>query len=68
MAEAKDRSSWNRTFALLACLRNIVRDPKKTRPIDAMQFFPWQERQEEQASPPTEADREMLRHVFPGKK
>ena len=67
MAEAKDRSSWNRTLALLATLFNVHRDPKKTKPIDPMQFFPWHEPQESQAPPPTEAEREMLRRVFPGR-
>ena len=62
MAEAKDRAGWNRTMALLAGLFNVNRDPKKTRPIDPMQFFPWHERQEEQAPPPTEADREVSVH------
>jgi len=68
MAEARDRAAWNRTMAFLAGLYNVNRDPKKTKPIDPMQFFPWGQPQEERAPPPTEADREMLRRVFPGKK
>jgi hypothetical protein len=67
MAEARDRSAWNRTLALLAELFNVNRDPKKTKPIDPMQFFPWSQPRLEQAPPPTEEDREMLRHLFPGK-
>jgi len=41
MAEAADRARWNRTFAQLAQLRNIHRDPKTTEPIDPLTFFPW---------------------------
>ncbi len=68
MAEARDRAAWNRTMAWLAGLYNVHRDPKKTKAIDPMQFFPWGQPQQEQAPPPTEADRAMLRHVFPRRK
>lgn len=68
MAEARDRAAWNRTMAWLAGLYNVNRDPKKTKAIDPMQFFPWTQPAKEQAPPPTEADRAMLRHVFPRRK
>jgi len=68
MAEAKDRAAWNRTFAVLAQLFNANRDPEKTKPIDPMQFFPWDRSPKEQASPPTPEDRQMLRRAFPGRK
>lgn len=67
MAEARDRSLWNRTFALLAQLYNVNRDPKRSRPIDPLQFFPWDNKVREPAPPPTENDLEMLRRAFPGK-
>ena len=68
MAEARDRASWNRTFAVLAQLHNANRDPKKTEAIDPMQYFPWSRPEKQQASPPTAEDRRMLRRAFPGKK
>lgn len=68
MAEARDRARWNRTFALLAQLYNANRNPKRTRPIDPLQFFPWDKHVQEQAPPPTESDLKMLRKAFPGKR
>jgi len=68
MAEAADRARWNRTFAVLAQLFNANRDPQKTKPIDPMQFFPWDKGPKEQAPPPTEEDRKMLRRAFPGRR
>ena len=68
MAEARDRTAWNRTFALLAQLFNANRDSKTTRPIDPLKFFPWQQKADEAAPPPTESDLKMLRKAFPGKR
>ena len=68
MAEARDRAAWNRSLALLAALFNVHRDPARTKPIDPMQFFPWDRPPLEQAPPPTLADLKMLRRVFPGTK
>lgn len=68
MAESRDRAQWNRNFALLAQLFNANRDPKRTRPIDPLQFFPWDKQVNEPAPPPTESDLEMLRRAFPGKR
>ncbi len=68
MAEAADRAAWNRTFAVLAQIYNANRDPKKTEPIDPMQFFPWDKARNQQAPPPTAEDRQMLRRAFPPKK
>ena len=68
MAEARDRAGWNRTFALLDQLFNANRDPKTTRPVDPLQFFPWDKRAQEPAPPPTESDLKMLRKAFPGKR
>lgn len=70
MAEAADRTAWNRTFAVLAQISNSNRDPDKTEPIDPMQFFPWDdgESQEKQAPPPTPEERDMLRKAFSGKR
>ena len=67
MAEARDRTAWNRTFAVLAQLFNTNRDPHKTQGIDPLQFFPWDKAVREQAPPPTVEDRKMLRRAFPGK-
>jgi len=64
MAEAKDRAAWNRTFAVLAQIHNANRDPKKTEPIDPMQFFPWDKARNQQAPPPTAEDRQMLRRAI----
>ena len=68
MAESRDRALWSHTFALLAQLFNANRDAKRTRPIDPLQFFPWDKQVREPAPPPTESDLEMLRRAFPGKR
>lgn len=67
MAEAADRAAWNRTAALLAQIYNANLDPKKGKPIDPMQFFPWERDRKQQAPPPTPEEREMLGRAF-GKK
>ena len=68
MAEVRDRAAWNRTFAVLAQIFNANRDSKTTKPIDPLQFYPWGLGTREQAPPPTEGDRQMLRRAFPGKR
>jgi len=68
MAEAKDRASWNHTFAVLAQLYNAFRDAEKGEGIDPLLFFPWERPKQEPAPPPTPEEREMLRRAFPGNK
>ena len=68
MTEAKDRAAWNRTFAVVAQLANVNRDPKKTKAIDIMRFFPWSLPAPKAAPPPDKAEREALRKTYPGKK
>jgi len=65
MAEARDRAAWNRTRAVLAQLYNVNRDPKKGKPIDPEQFFPWDDAAAQAAPPPTDVDRELLQQTFP---
>ena len=40
MAEARERSEWNRTSQLLALTYNANRDPAKTGPKEARDFHP----------------------------
>jgi len=66
MAEARDRAAWNRTRAVLAQLYNVNRDPKRGKPIDPERFFPWDDVAKKPAAPPpTDADRELLKRIFP---
>ena len=44
MAEAKQRSDWLRTSALMALLANAHRDPKKSRAFKPADFDPFTER------------------------
>lgn len=68
MTEAKDRAAWNRTFAVVAQLSNVNRDPQKTTAIDIMRFFPWSLDVPKAAPPPTDSDRKALRKAYPGRK
>ncbi len=66
--EAEDKLAWNRTFAVIAQIYNVNRDPKRSRPIDPMQFCPYRSKRHQlPAPPPTAEDREMLRKLYPGK-
>jgi len=47
MAEAKQRSDWLRTSALMALLANAHRDPKKSRAFKPADFDPFAERTDE---------------------
>lgn len=69
MAKAADIAKWSRTFAVLAQIFNVNRDPKRSEAIDPLKFFPWVERGERaKAAPPTEAERSELKNLFPKKK
>lgn len=69
MAKAADLAKWSRTFAVLAQIFNVNRDPKRSDAIDPMKFCPWVERGERtKAAPPTEAERSELKNLFPKKK
>ena len=41
MAEARERSEWARTSAMLALIANAHRDPKKTRAFKPGDFDPF---------------------------
>lgn len=69
MAKAADLAKWSRTFAVLAQIFNVNRDPKKSEAIDPLKFCPWVERGERaKAAPPTESERSELKKLFPKKK
>jgi hypothetical protein len=44
MAEARERSAWGRTSALLALIANAHRDARKTRPFKPSDFDPFARR------------------------
>jgi len=65
MARGRQEDAWNRTAALLAMIYNMHRSadaPFRT-PAD---FLAKGDRKRSSAPPPTEADLEILRQVFPG--
>ena len=62
MAEARERSEWARTSALLALIANAHRDPKKTRAFKPGDFDPYARRDEERTN-----DMPALRALFRGK-
>lgn len=45
MAEARVDHDWGQTANLMALIANCHRDPKKSRPIEASQFYPRLKRQ-----------------------
>lgn len=66
MAKAADVAAWCRTFTIVAQIFNANRDPAKTDPIDLMAYYPWAERTRHlRPTPPTQAEREELRGLFP---
>jgi len=62
MAEARERSEWARTSALLALIANAHRDPKKTRAFKPSDFDPFARRQSS-----TTNDMAALRAMFQGR-
>lgn len=66
MARAADVAGWNRTWAVIAQLFNINRDPKRSKAIDLDDFFPWKQRSSE-VSEIRKSDRAGLRKMFPNK-
>ncbi len=44
MAEARERSEWSRTSAMLALIANAHRDAKRTRPFKPSDFDPYARR------------------------
>lgn len=69
MAEAADKAHWNRTFALIAQLHNLL-TTEDSEHIDPMQFFPWDVPQKPKlkARPITPEVDAMLSKMFPGGK
>jgi hypothetical protein len=68
MAEARDLSQWNHTFAICAQLYNSHRN-EKAEAIDVRRFCPHlRDDTDKSPPPPTEEERAMLRAAFPGKK
>lgn len=66
MAKSADVAAWCRTFTIVAQIFNANRDPEKTDPIDLMTYYPWSDRRRDRRpAPPTEAQREELRNLFP---
>ena len=63
MAEAKTRSEWAHTSALMALLANAHRDPTKTRAFTPSDFNPLQTQGRRQIEGRTK-DLSILRDVF----
>ncbi len=61
MAEARERSDWARTSALLALIANAHRDAKKTRPFKPSDFDPYGRRESKANDIPA------LRALFTGR-
>lgn len=59
MAEARDRSDWQRTAALMALIANCHRDSRRQRPFRPEDFLPTQP---QRAAPA--ADLAILKAVF----
>lgn len=69
MAKAAQNAAWCRTFALLAQLFNVNRDPERAKPIDPMQFYAWGESKHgDGVVRSTEETRAEMRGLFPGGK
>jgi hypothetical protein len=67
MAKAAQNAAWCRTFAMLAQLFNVNRDPERAKPIDPMQFYTWGEsKQGDGVVRSTEETRAEMRVLFPG--
>lgn len=62
MAEARERSEWGRTSALLALIASVHRDPKKTRAFRPADFDPFARR----AGGDNTSDIAALRALFAG--
>jgi hypothetical protein len=61
MCEAKERSAWQRTAAVLALIANCHRDPHRSRAFTPADFLPDNPARE--SLPPT-ADLTVLKSVF----
>ncbi len=70
MATAAQNAAWCRTFAVLAQIFNVNRDPEKAKPIDPMQFYAWGESNKWGGGVvrSTEETRAEMRGLFPGKR
>jgi len=67
MAKAAQNAAWCRTFALLAQLFNVNRDPERAKPIDPMQFYTWGENKSDGGIVrSTKETRAEMRVLFPG--
>ena len=62
MTEAKANLEWEQTSSLMALICNIVRDPKKSKPIDSDTFNPYA-KNKEKAKPP-KVPISILKDVF----
>lgn len=65
MAKASGRAAWGQTFAVLAQLFNVNRDPEKAKAINPMQFYPWSDDEDNSAPPVTPHQLTELRQLFP---
>lgn len=62
MSEARERSEWARTSALMALLANAHRDPRKGRAFKPSDFDPFA--RANTTKPVTQADVSVLKDVF----
>lgn len=63
MSEARGRTEWNQTSALMAVICNLFHDPKKGKPATPDQFNPYHERKPKKQSIP-KVPITVLRDVF----
>jgi len=63
MAEARLKTQWNHTSAVLCLIANVNRDPKKTRAFRPQDFHPFAERRP-QGIPITRDNFRMLKTVL----
>lgn len=61
MCEARERSAWHRTAAVLALIANCHRDPRRSRAFTPADFLP--ENTAHESLPPS-ADLSVLKSVF----
>ena len=62
MAEAKGRTAWGHTSAILALVANVNRDPKKGKPFTPADFNPFELRKRK--GPLPKADIKLLKRLW----
>lgn len=60
MADARGRLEWEQTACLMALIVNLVRDPKKNRPVKPDAFNPYAQKGQKIAPAPLS----ILKEVF----